>query len=333
MTQVDYAHISPSGKITTTSSLDELKPLIADGGYLWLNYRCPTKDALSEAAQYFHLHHLSIEDCVDNNQVPKIEEYPGYVFTIFNAISYNEQQLTIDEVDIFTGSDYVITVSGYDLNSEDPVSDLHKVVTSSKEQLGQSPTTLMYTVIDFIVDQHYHAVETLDDELESSEDEMLSSPDMYDPSKMMRLRRTLAEIRKSLYHEREMLVKISRGDYADIADVELLHFRDVYDHLSKFLELVESYRDRLTTLMELFTSMQNNIMARSANTTNETMRRLTYITTIFMPLTLLSGIGGMSEFTMMTGPNNWRTAYAVMMFVMVVIALATYLLLRCINNE
>ena len=333
MTQIDYAHVSASGKITKTNSLDELKPLLAEGGYLWLNYRCPTKEALTEAAQFFRLHHLSVEDCVDNNQVPKIEEYPGHTFTIFNAISYNEQLLTVDEVDIFTGAEFVITVSGYDLNSEDPVSDLHKIVAESKEQLGLGPTTLMYVVIDYIVDQYSRAMETLDDELESSEDEMLSSPDMYDPSKMMRLRRTLAEFRKSLYHEREMLVKICRGDYTYISKAELLHFRDIYDHLSKSLELVESYRDRLTTLMELFTSMQNNIMARSANTTNETMRRLTYITTIFMPLTLLSGIGGMSEFTMMTGPDNWRTAYAVMMFVMVVIALATYMLLRRINNE
>ena len=120
---------------------------------------------------------------------------------------------------------------------------------------------------------------------------------------------TCSTLRKSLFHEREILVKICRKDCPFISEKAIFHYRDIYDHLAKFFELTETYRDIVTSLMEMYLSMLNNLMAKVANETNATVRRLTFITTIFMPLTLLAGIGGMSEWSMMTGPENWQIAY------------------------
>ena len=145
---------------------------------------------------------------------------------------------------------------------------------------------------------------------------------------MLRLRRELLALRKSLFHEREILVKICRKDCPFISDKAIFHYRDIYDHLAKFFELTEAYRDIVTSLMELHTSMLSNLMAKTSNETNATVRRLTFITTIFMPLTLLAGIGGMSEWSMMTGPANWRIAYPAFLLAMAVIGIANYYLLR-----
>jgi magnesium transporter len=113
----------------------------------------------------------------------------------------------------------------------------------------------------------------------------------------------------------------------------IFHYRDIYDHLVGFFELTESYRDIVTSLMEMYLSMLNNQMTRISNETNSTVRRLTIITTIFMPLTLLAGIGGMSEYSMMTGPHNWMIAYPAFLVVMGVIGLANYYLLNWIDKR
>ena len=190
----------------------------------------------------------------------------------------------------------------------------------------------MHVILDHIVDQKFVAIEALEDELDAAEEAMLADPASFNPAEMLRLRRDLLALRKSLFHEREILVKICRKDCPFISEKAIFHYRDIYDHLAKFFELTEAYRDILTSLMELYTSMLNNLMAKTSNETNATVRRLTFITTIFMPLTLLAGIGGMSEWSMMTGPANWRIAYPAFLLAMAVIGVANYYLLRRIGK-
>src|SRR5450756_2914380 len=162
---------------------------------------------------------------------------------------------------------------------------------------------------------------------------MLASVSIFNPAEMIRLRRDLLSLRKSLFHEREILVKICRKDSPFISELAIYHFRDIYDHLTKFFETCEMNRDILTSLMEMFLSLINNRMADVANRTNMSVRRLTLITTVFMPLTLLAGVGGMSEWSMMTGPPNWRIAYPLFLLAMVVIGGANYYLLRRIERQ
>ncbi len=140
-------------------------------------------------------------------------------------------------------------------------------------------------------------------------------------------------LRKSLFHEREILVKICRKDSPFITEKAIYHYRDIADHLVGFFELTESYRDIVTSLMEMYLSMLNNQMSKAANATNTTVRRLTIITTIFMPLTLLAGIGGMSEWTMMTGAENWRIAFPAFLLAMVVIGFGNYYLLQWLEKR
>jgi len=191
----------------------------------------------------------------------------------------------------------------------------------------------MHVIMDHVVDQKFLAIEALEDELDAVEGAMLADVSSFNPVELIRFRWYLLSLRKSLFHEREILVKVCRKDCPFIMEEAIFHYRDIYDHLVGFFELTESYRDIVTSLMEMYLSMLNNQMTKTANETNSTVRRLTIITTIFMPLTLLAGIGGMSEWSMMTGPHNWRIAYPAFLLVMGVIGFVNYYLLSWIDKR
>jgi len=332
MPESSFYHISSKGKLSCVATLSEALAAAKNGGFAWVDYRQPTKEELSVLIGSLGLHPLSIDDCIDKNQVPKIENFPGNTFIIFNAFSYTDRELSVDEVDMFIGEKFLITVSGYDPEARRPLKDIQRIVELDIESARQGPAFLMHVIMDHIVDQKFVTIEALEGELEAAEEAMLAAPANFNPGEMLRLRRELLALRKSLFHEREILVKICRKDCPFISEKAIFHYRDIYDHLAKFFELTEAYRDIVTSLMELYTSMLSNLMAKTSNETNATVRRLTFITTIFMPLTLLAGIGGMSEWSMMTGPANWRIAYPAFLLGMGVIGIANYYLLRRIGK-
>jgi magnesium transporter len=333
MSESRFFSISPAGKLARHASFEEAMAATREGGFLWLDFFRPGREELSAHIESLGIHPLSIEDCTDENQVPKIEDFPRNTFIIFNAYSYCEGSLKVDEVDLFLGQEYLVTVSGYGSEGRRPLDGIERIVELNIGNASLGPAFLMHLVLDYVVDRKFIAIEALEDELTATEESMLASPSGFNPAELLGLRRSLLALRKSLFHEREILVKICRRDSPFIAEKAIYHFRDIYDHLSKFFELTEAYREIVTSLMELHMSMLNNLMARTANETNSTVRRLTFITTIFMPLTLLAGIGGMSEWSMMTGPHNWRFAYPAFLLAMTLIGVANYYLLRHLGKR
>ena len=191
----------------------------------------------------------------------------------------------------------------------------------------------MHIILDQVVDHKFLAIEALEDELDTVEEALLVDTASLHPADLIRFRRHLLNLRKSLFHEREILAKISRKDCPFITEEAIFRYRDIYDHLVRFFELTESYRDMVTSLMEMYLSLLNNQMTKAANATNATVRRLTIITTIFMPLTLLASIGGMSEWSMMTGPENWWITYPAFILAMVVLGFANYYLLKWLERR
>jgi magnesium transporter len=328
MSSSKFYHFLPSGVHYSVASLPAAISAIREGGFIWLNFYEPSREDLFSLVDPLGLHPLSIEDCMDASQVPKIEHFPRNSFIIFNAYSYNNRNLSIDEIDLVIGENYLISVSGYRSDGRKPLNGIESYVEHEIEHVKKGPAFLLHVILDHIVDMKFQAIESVEDELEAAEESVMDNPEKFDPAELIHLRRCLLNLRKSLFHEREILVKICRLDSPFVNDKVIFHFRDIYDHLAKFLELTENYREIVTSLMELYTSLLNNIMTNASNQTNLSVRRLTMIATIFMPLTLLASIGGMSEWTMMTGGENWKVAYPLFLLGMVVIGLATFLLIR-----
>jgi len=328
-----FTHISREGKLTLLPGLAEALAASEQDGYIWLDYCQPKKEDLEPLIEPLGLHPLSIEDCVDENQIPKIDDYPRNTFLLFNVLQYAERQLYVYEVDLFIGTHFLVTVSGRDANGVHILSGIDRQLELDFGSIQQGPDNLLHLILDHVVDQKFDVIEALEAELDRAEETILADMAHFDPSELLHLRRDLLNVRKSLFHEREILVKICRKDCPFISDKAIYGYRDIYDHLAKFFELTESSRDIVTSLMEMYLSMLNNQLTQAANTTNITMRRLTYINTIFMPLTLLAGIGGMSEYSMMTGADNWRIAYPAFLVGMVVIGVISYFLLQRIERR
>jgi magnesium transporter len=328
-----FYHIDTSGKLIKTSNWEEALALSKSGGYIWLSYFDPALEELSVLSEPFSLHSLSIEDCLDDIQIPKIDEFPDNTFILFNDFKYVDKNLTIEEVNIFIGKNFLVTVHRSALEEKKIVENILTIVQKNPTNIKKGPAFLMHVFIDLIVDKKFEAIEAMEDELDKAEDALVYKLSDFSLNDLQHLRRDLLAIRKSLFHEREVLLKICRKDSPFITDSAVIHFRDIYDHLANFFELTETFREIVTSLMEMYISILNNQMTKTANQTNFIIRRLTFITTVFMPLTLLAGIGGMSEFSMMTNPEKWRIAYPLFILAMIIIGLLNYYLLRRLEKK
>jgi magnesium transporter len=328
-----FYHIPPSGGLVPVATLEEVLAVAQDGGYVWLDYREPTRDDLAALIGPLGIHPLSIEDCFDENQIPKIEDFPQHTFLLFNDFDYLQETLTIREMDFLIGADFLVTVCGPERAASHLLEGIERTINREMENVRRGPAFLLHVILDRIVDHKFTAIDALEEALDRAEEAIIGDLANFAPAQLLHLRRDLLDLRKSLFHEREVLVKICRLDCPFIGEKAIFFYRDIYDHLAKFFELTESSRDVVTSLMEMYLSMLNNQMTRVANDTNATVRRLTLITTIFMPLTLLAGIGGMSEWSMMTGPKNWPIAYPIFLAVLAVIGVANYYFLRRFESK
>jgi magnesium transporter len=333
MSESKFYHFTATGLFYSVKTPGEAIDALREGGFVWFNYYKPAREEISSLVDMIGIHPLSVEDCFDDKQVPKIEHFNNNTFILFNAFAYEGKELFVDEINLFIGQNFLITVSGHNSAERKPLDDVVRIIESEPRNGKTGPGFLMHIILDNLVDAKYKAFDNMEDDLEEAEELLISEVEKFQPRQLIHLRKDLLALRKSLYHEREILVKICRSDCPFISEKAIVHYRDVYDHLSKFFELTETYREIETSLMELYTSLISNQMNKLSNETNYSMKRLTLIATICMPLTLLAGIGGMSEWSMMTGPENWKISYPLFLLGMVVLALISYILIKRIEKR
>ena len=332
--EAHYTIITPSGGFEEMPTLKEaLAYTTSQNGYIWADYVDPTAELLEELMPALGIHPLSIEDCINGDQLPKLDLFPNYSFLIFNTFEETPEELLSHELDLFIGENFVVTAGFRREDNQALLTGLRELLERQREVVRQGPSYLLHQVLDKTVDDKLGVIENIEEALEANEDAILAEPLEFDYSSLMQSRRALQVMRRSLFHEREVVNKLIRRDSPFITEKALVYFRDIYDHLSKYYEVAEAAREQVTDLMEIHLSLINNSMAETANRTNAIMRRLTLITTIFMPLTLIAGIGGMSEFTMMVGQKNWKIAYVILLVVMAVIALINYRLLMRMERD
>lgn len=323
-----FFHVLPEGRFCQVESQQEALFLMENSGFVWFDFLDPSKEELQTLIKPLGLHPLSIDDCLDQDQVPKIEEFPSHNFMLLNRYRYAEKTVFIDEIDFFLGKNYLISVSHAESTNGNSFVPLEEAIERDLVNVRKGPDFLLHVFMDYVVDEKFRAIEALQEELDMAEETVIEAPVAFKPEVLLHLRRNLLTLRKSLFHEREILVRICRRDSPFISESAIYHFRDIYDHLAKFFEAIEICREMITSLMEIYLSVLNNRMTIVANRTNQIVRRLTLINTIFMPLTLLAGIGGMSEWSMMTGPKNWTIAYPVFFLLMVILGIGNYLILK-----
>ena len=252
---------------------------------------------------------------------------------IFNFYEKSEEELLTHELDLFLGANFLISISHLNQLGMPLLAGINKSVEREIHKVKLGPSFLSHLMIDMVVDRKFYAIDSIENKLDQDEDRILDGSGDFDLSTLLDSRRDLMTIRRSLFYEREVINKLLRQDSPFIAERSLIYYRDIYDHLSKYYEISETARDQVTSLMEIHLSMSSNRMAQTSNRTNAIMRRLTLITTIFMPLSLISGIGGMSEFTLLIGEENIRIGYLLMFIFMLIIAGINFLFLKRMESN
>ncbi|MCK7469152.1 MAG: hypothetical protein MZU91_14215 [Desulfosudis oleivorans] len=153
MSESHFYHVSPKGKLTSVATVDAALAAAKDGGFLWLDYCEPSKEELSMLIDPLDFHPLSIEDCLDENQIPKIDDFPRNTFIIFNTFEYLNKKLSLGEIDLLIGVNFLVTVSKLNSENRRLLDGIEHIVERNIENARHGPAFLMHVILDYVVDQ------------------------------------------------------------------------------------------------------------------------------------------------------------------------------------
>jgi len=300
-------------EVSTIEPVEELAKLVQDPHNKWVTVQgIHDVGGLQTVAEVFGLHPLVVEDIVNTEQRAKIEDYGSYLFMIFKVVSRqgDEAPLTVEQISLILGKDFVLCfLEGNDnpfLALEERLSKEH----SRLRHLGCD--YLAYAHIDAIIDHYFPLLEHLGEEIDELEERLVEGTDRESLTRLHYLKRNMLHVRKAVWPLREVLSHLERGDSALIHSSTRVYLRDAYDHVVQIIETTETYREMLREMMDMYLSSLSNKL-------NETMKVLTVIATIFIPLTFIVGIYGMNFRVM---PElEWSWGYPAIMGFMLIVAL------------
>jgi magnesium transporter len=309
-------------KIATVKNPDRIDTLCARAqNVVWVNVVKPTDKDFKVLAEEFQFHPLAIEDCRSVHQRPKVEEYPGYFFVVLYEAELDEQGRTLElrELNMFLGTNYLVTVHRHGIKSIARADELWPQWLDREEN---GAGLLAYLLIDAIVDEYFPILDRISDRMDDLEDEIFSDFDPESVREIFLVKKQLVYLRRVVAPLREVFNTLLRRDQPMFEREIRFYFQDVYDHLIRIADAIDTLRDLLGSIMDAYLSMSSNRM-------NVVMKRLTSISTILMSVTLIAGVYGMN-FEIMP-ELKWRYGYVVALVSMVVVGVAIYAYLRRID--
>jgi magnesium transporter len=250
----------------------------------WLDIQEPDEEDYDLLENVFKFHPLTIEDIKHQNQRPKVDEYVDYNFAVIFQATWQKDEVLSLEHHLFVGPTYLVTVH---LEPSDVLKELQGRITSSPELIKSQPAFLTYLVIDALVDATFPVLDQLDDIVDTLEDDITDNASPDSLNRIYHLKHSVTELRRLLGAQRDLFQKlITHGITLQQQDMTL-YYRDVYDHIVRQYETVDSLRDLLTSAMDVYLSTVSNRL-------NRTTTALTVIASIFLPLSFLTGFYGMN---------------------------------------
>jgi magnesium transporter len=283
-----------------------------EASILWVDLEAPDDEEIDILVHDFNFHPLSIEDCIFPQNRPKLEEFPTYSFIVFHAITYDpalEKGLGFNELDLFIGKNFIVTVHDEPLRN---ISITKSRCKEKQELMKKGPDFLLHLLLDSIVDSYFPILDQMDEEIDKIEDKIFSEPNTRLLNRIFSLKRNLIAFRKTINPQREIINLLTRRDFPYIQATTLVYFRDVYDHLVRMVDTIDTYREIISSALEAYLSVTSNQL-------NSIMKTLTIIATIMMPLTLIASFYGMN-FKRFFPPLEWDYSVLLIVIVMVIIA-------------
>ncbi|HVM56123.1 MAG TPA: magnesium/cobalt transporter CorA [Gaiellaceae bacterium] len=283
------------GHAVVDFSRETAQDLLDGGEFFWLDLDCPTPEDFTVLQDVFGFHPLAIEDSEHFGQRAKIDDYDDYVFLVLYGASHDEDRLV--EVHCFYSARYLVTVH----RDEAPgFTDLRTRIAKRAKPIEHG-ARLLYRIVDALVDSFFPVLADLDDRMDQLEDRTFVDASEAQLQEIFAMKKLLVGLRKAVTPERDMFARIAGGIVTIPAatDDDERYFRDVYDHLIRISDLIDTYRDLLTSSMDVYLSTVSNRM-------NAVMKQLTVIATIFLPLAWITGFFGQNFGWMVRNIGSWE---------------------------
>ncbi len=318
-------HYTNTGQQRTDIPMTEIPTLVKlEEGLLWVDlFDEPREHCEQILLEHFGFHPLAVEDAFEESQIPKVDDWEDYLYIVLDGVEWigdEEEQIRIPELDIFLGRHYVVTYH------PSPVKALDRVWAAAQRDyrmLKNGADHLLYRLAHEQAMEAMNVIENIDELLDHLEDDILTGANLQVMEKLFLLKRTLLILRRTVVPQREVFNKLARDPYAVVDEKDQIYFRDVFDHFIWLQGLIENLRDLVCGAMDMYLSVVNNRM-------NNAMRALTVITTLFLPLTFITGFFGMNFFEAVL-PSAWWTGelmFGLTLFGLLVIPVGMYLWMK-----
>ena len=315
-----HAHVVENDKLVRIDDPAQIRAALVAQKFIWIELEAQCKEADEILLEVLDLHPLTLEDIWGARSQPKLEDYRKYLYVIIHGIkSAKRGGFELVELDVIIGKTFLVT--------HDPGGAIAKEIVAELERdpvlLQKGPAWLAHSLLDTAVDNYLPIVDEIDDQLEQLSDDALARAGTAKGQAVMRrilrFKRMLQNLRRMSIHQREILLRLSRGEFEEIPRDVVPFFRDVYDHFLRINDLIENYRDLVTSALEAYLSVQSNRM-------NEIMKTLTMMSTVMLPLTFIAGVYGMNFHHM---PElDWVLGYPFALVLMAIVSTGILLWFR-----
>ncbi len=318
ITIIDYDEQNVQEK--EAKAVDECFPFKETATVTWINVDgVHDSEIVGKIGSHFGIHPLILEDIMNTAQRPKMEDMEGYIFVVLRMLNLagKKREVVSEQVSLILGANFVIS---FQERAGDVFDSVRDRIRSGKGRLRKmGPDYLAYALLDAVVDNYFLLLEKLGEKVEDTEEELVSDPGRKTLQDIHLLKREMIYLRKSVWPLREVISGLERVESDLIKESTGIFLRDIYDHTIQVIDTVETYRDTLSGMLDMYLSSVSNRM-------NEVMKVLTIIATIFIPLTFIAGIYGMNFRYM---PElGWRWAYFVVLGLMLAVAVLMLVFFR-----
>lgn len=315
-----------AGQIQQDLSLQQLTQALQDEqGLVWVDFVGEPVEACEPILRdVFGFHPLAIDDALRETHIPKLDDWSSYLYIAMYAVEFvqvGQPQLQAFALDAFLGGNYLVTHHDHPIQAVDRIWERCQ---RDERQVVAGPDHLFYALSDEVISAYLRTMESIDQAIDQLEDAVLADPRAETLQRVLDMKGGLLHMRRLVGPQREVFNKLARDEYAMIDPLDRIYFRDVYDHLVRLHDINESMRDQVSGALEIYLSVINNRM-------NEIMKTLTIITTLFMPISFVTGFFGMNFFGPVSGRlGGWTgvPAFWIALAVLLLTPWATFLWFR-----
>jgi magnesium transporter len=306
-------------RLESSHSLSELPRLIAERTPFWLDFDAETPELRDALVTLLKLHPLVVEDIFQERVSPKVEDYGDYLYVVIHGIALEHDSpddLRTVEIDLVLSSHWVVSHHPQGLAA---IGEVLEECRRNPRLFDKGPGFIVHAIMDHAVDCYFPVIEAFDREIDHVETLVVQDPQPEVLQRIFKLKRSLQRLRRVAMHQREVLLRLSRGEFDLVPEKSLPFFRDIHDHFVRVSDLAEGYREGLSGALDAYLSVVSNRM-------NEVMKALTLVATIMLPLSFIAGIYGMNFEHM---PElRWRYGYPFALGLMLSVALGMVLWFR-----